>query len=75
MPARIEPMAQNSRVSANPVVLPQERLNVNFILLFYYFFLRATSGAYGGSQAKGLFGLVAAGLRHSHSNGRSELLL
>ena len=33
----------------------------------YFFFL-----AYGGSQAGGPTGAVAAGLRHSHSNARSK---
>ena len=28
--------------------------------------------AYGGSQSRGQIGAVAAGLRHSHSNGRSK---
>ena len=28
--------------------------------------------AYGGSQARGPIGVVAAGLPHSHSNARSE---
>ena len=28
--------------------------------------------AYGGSQARGQIGAVAAGLRHSHSNARFE---
>ena len=28
--------------------------------------------AYGGSQARGLIGAVAGGLRHSHSNARFE---
>jgi len=36
---------------------------------------RATPMAYGGSQARGPIGAVAAGLRHSHSNTRSELRL
>ena len=31
--------------------------------------------AYGGSQARGLIGAVAAGLHQSHSNARSELHL
>ena len=30
---------------------------------------------YGGSQARGLIGAVAAGLRQSHSNARSEVYL
>ena len=41
-----------------------------FVCLFA--FSRATPMAYGGSQARGLIGTVAAGLRHSHSNVGSE---
>ena len=36
---------------------------------------RAASAAYGGSQARGLIGAVAAGLHQSHSNSGSELCL
>ena len=39
------------------------------LLLFFVFYLFA---AYGGSQARGLIGAIAAGLRQSHSNARSE---
>ena len=45
---------------------------------FFFFFFglfaisRATPVAYGGSQARGLFGTVAAGLHQSHSNVGSE---
>ena len=48
-----------------------------FFLFFFFFSLsfRATPEAYGGSQARGLIGAVAAGLHQSHSNGRSELHL
>ena len=42
-----------------------------FIFVFFAFF-RAAPVAYGGSQARGLIGVVAAGLRQSHSNGRSK---
>ena len=35
-------------------------------------FSRAASAAYGGSQARGPIGAVAAGLRHRHSSSRSE---
>ena len=35
----------------------------------------ATPVAYGGSQARGLTGAVAAGLRQSHSNSGSKLHL
>ena len=45
----------------------------NFHALFFFFCLfRATSAAYGGSQARGIIGATAAGLHHSHSNARSE---
>ena len=35
----------------------------------------AAPAAYGDSQARGLIGAVATGLRHSHSNAGSELHL
>ena len=43
------------------------------VCLFLLF--RATPMAHGGSQARGRIGAIAAGLRHSHSNIRSELCL
>ena len=44
-----------------------------FIYLFCLFaFSRATPVAYGDSQARGLIGAVAAGLRQSHSNVGSQ---
>ena len=39
--------------------------------LSFFFFLRVAPTAYGGSQARGRIGAVAAGLHHSHSNTRS----
>ena len=47
------------------------------LVLFIYLFLlfRATSEAYGGSQARGQIRAVAAGLRQSHSNAGFELCL
>ena len=47
-------------------------LSFFFFLLLFFCLLRATPVAYGGSQAKGLIGATAAGLRQSHSNTRSE---
>ena len=43
-------------------------------LLWYDFFglFRAAPMTYGGSQARGPIGAVAAGLRHSHSDARSK---
>ena len=48
-----------------------------FFFLFFFSlpFSRAAPTAYGGSQARGLIGAVATGLRHSHSNTGSELHL
>ena len=48
-----------------------------FLFLFIYFFCLfaiswAASVAYGGSQAKGPIGAVAAGLYQSHTNAGSE---
>ena len=43
-----------------------------FLLLLLFFFFRSALAAYGGSQARGLIGAIAAGLHHSHSNARSE---
>ena len=44
------------------------------MLSFFFFFclFRAASMVYGGSQARGQIGAVAAGLHHSHGNARSE---
>ena len=49
------------------------------MICFFFFGLFiiswAAPSAYGGSQAKGQIGAVAAGLRQSHSNVGSELRL
>ena len=39
---------------------------------FFFCLFRAVPAAYGGSQARGRIGAIATGLRHSHSNTRSE---
>ena len=43
-----------------------------FFGVFFFLLFRAAPEAYGGSQARGLLGAVAAGLHHSHSNAGSE---
>ena len=47
------------------------------IIVFFFFLnlFRATPKAYGGSQARGTIGAVAAGLHHSHSIAGSKLHL
>ena len=44
----------------------------SFFFFFFCFFRAAPPVAYGGSQARGLIGALAIGLRHSHSNARSR---
>ena len=46
-----------------------------FFFVFFFFPPRAAPAAYESSQARGQIGATAAGLHHSHSNARSELLL
>ena len=43
-----------------------------FNLFCLFAFSRAALAAYGGSQARGLIGAAAAGLRQNHSNEGSE---
>ena len=54
--------------------------NIKGEFFFFFFFClfafsMAASVACGGSQARGLIGAVATGLRQSHSNTGFELLL
>ena len=52
-----------------------EYLTYEDISFFFFVFLpfsRAAPAAYGGSQARGLIGAVAASLHQSHSNAGSE---
>ena len=52
-------------------ILLSEKVIFLFLFLFFCLF-RSTPVACGGSQARGLIGAVAAGLRQSHSNARPE---
>ena len=54
--------------------VPGMKLDFSFFFFFFGLFAisRAASTAYGGSQARGQVGAVAAGLHHSHSNMGSE---
>ena len=46
-----------------------------FLSLSLFYLFRAVTAAYGGSQARGGIGAVAAGLHHSQSNTRFRLHL
>ena len=47
---------------------------LSLYIIIFFNLSRATSMAYGGSQARGRIRAIAAGLHQSHSNIRSELL-
>ena len=47
-------------------------MNCFFFPITFFFFSRAAPTASGGSQARGLIGVVATGLCQSHSNTGSE---
>ena len=51
-----------------------EYLIVYFVFLFIFLFFRAALAGYGGSQARGRIGSVAASPHHSHSNARLSCL-
>ena len=65
--------------------LCSSRLNTSFplselkesplLFIFYFIFclFRATPVTYGGSQARGLIGAIAVGLRHSHARSEPRL--
>ena len=56
----------------SPCIWPKD---YSLLLLFFFCLFaisRAAPGAYGGSQARGPIGAVAAGLRQSHSHAGSE---
>ena len=46
-------------------------IDLNFFVCLFVF-TRASSMAFGSSQARGPVGAVAAGLDHSHGNAESE---
>ena len=46
--------------------------NLIYLFICLIVFFRAAPAAYGGSQARGLIGAVAASLRHSHSGAESK---
>ena len=48
---------------------------ISFHFILFFCFFRAAPAAYGGSQARGPIGAVAASLCNSHSNVRSDLHL
>ena len=69
----IKLMPQHLHQILNPLHHEETPHLVLFFFFFGFFsFSRAALVAYGGSQATGLIGAVAAGLRQSHNNLGSE---
>ena len=52
-----------------------QTISKSSLILFFFWLFKAAPSAYGGSQARGLVGAVAASLCHSHSKVGSELRL
>ena len=52
--------------------LTPNQLRFFFFFLVFFALSRAPPAAYGDSQARGLIGVVAAGLHQNHSNSGSE---
>jgi len=71
--SRVLPTHMSGSCSSLTLGVGQALPTLHFFLSFCLF--RATLKAYGGSQARGPIGPVAAGLHHSHSHARSELCL
>ena len=66
----------NIRPETIKILETQAVHSYSVLFLLVCFFLPvsgATSVAYGGFQARGLIGAMAAGLHQSHSNARSKL--
>ena len=55
--------------------MERTRIIIIIIIFCLFAFSRAAPAAYGGSQARGLIGAIAASLCHSHCNVGSELRL
>ena len=58
-------------------ICPSGKEEIPMVHIFFFFpfvclLFRVVPEAYGGSQTRGQIRAVAAGLRHSHSNARSE---
>ena len=60
------------RLGAEPQVLTTRELPTLKSFFLFFFFLRAASTAYGGSQARDPIGATAASLRQSRNNARSS---
>ena len=60
--------ARDPRLPADTDGMSKKGFSSFFFFFVFLPFSRASPAAYGGSQARGLIGAVAAGLCQSHSN-------
>ena len=72
--AWVQSLAQELPIVSGYEINTQKSLVFLFSFLFFFVFcpFRAAHVAYGVSQDRGLIGAVAAGLRQSNGNARSE---
>ena len=69
VPARWDELGSDPALA---LMLGKEFPWIGFFFLIFFAISWAAPAAYGGSQARGLIGAVAASLRQSHSNAGSE---
>ena len=62
----------NERIFAPSLITVIDFAAIFFFISLFLCLFRAIPAAYGGSQARGWIGAVAAGLHHRHSNAGSE---
>ena len=67
-------LVANDDIEFREALMAQSSHELQFLSFFFLSFcpVRAALAAYGGSQARGLVGAVAASLRQSHSSAGSE---
>ena len=62
----------NSNKNCYNLFSTYSKIDILFYFILVFLSFRTTPTAYGGSQARGSIGTVAAGRRQSHSNTGSE---
>jgi len=66
--APIGPLTWEPPYATGAALKRQKKIIMNFL----FYLCMAVLAAHGGSQARGLIGAIATGLRQSHSNARFE---
>ena len=72
---KVKSVLEHKAGQADDIVFVTLFIFILYVFIYLFLLFRASPEAYGGSQARGQIGAVAAGLHRSHSNARSELSL